>query len=81
MPQGGGVIAVLVSGGDHQQAETNDLGERMHHPIRRPGVVQAAREPIADTKVGFDLAQRQNSGVRGQLAAIEPDDDILAGDR
>jgi hypothetical protein len=63
MPQRRGVVAILVSGGNHQQTETDDLGERMNHPIRGSGVVQATGQTIGDAKAAFDRPERQNSSI------------------
>jgi hypothetical protein len=79
-PQSGGVVAVFIPGGDHQQPEPDDLGQSVDRLPRRPRIVQAGGQPLGHAKAALDLAQRQHPGIRGKLAAVEPGHNGLAGD-
>jgi hypothetical protein len=76
-----GVVAVLVPGRDHEQAEADDLRQSMNDPPGRPRVFQARRKPVGDPQPLFDLPQAQHTGIRGQPPAIEAGDHGFAGDR
>src|SRR2546430_10263332 len=45
-----GVVAVLVAGGDHQEAEADDVGESVRDLIRRTLVLDTACETIGDAQ-------------------------------
>src|SRR4051812_31584518 len=60
----GGVVAVLVAGGDHQEAEADDVGESVRDLIWRTLVLDTACETIGDAQPLLDLAQHQDSAVR-----------------
>ena len=77
----GGVVAVFVAGGDHQQPKTDDVGEAVRDLIRRTRVFDAGGQTIGDAKALFDLAQHQNAAVRRQQSAVEFSHNGLAGDR
>jgi hypothetical protein len=57
-----GVIAVLVAGGDHQEAEADDVGER--DLIGRTRVLDTAGETIGDAQPLLGFAQHQDAAVR-----------------
>ena len=76
-----GVVAVLVAGRDHEQAEADDLRQSMNDPPGRPGIFQARRKPVGNPKPLLDLPQAQHTGIRGQPSAIEAGDHGFAGDR
>ena len=59
-----GVVAILVAGGNHQQAKADDLRQAMHNLLRHPRVLQAGREAVGNTHPAFDLAQRQQTAFR-----------------
>jgi hypothetical protein len=59
-----GVVAVLVAGGDHQEAEADDIGESVRDLIWRTLVLDTACETIGDAQPLLDLAQHQDSAVR-----------------
>ncbi len=63
-PQGCGVVAVLVAGGDHQQAEADDVGEGVHDLVGRARIVDAGGQPLGDTQPLLDLAQHQHARRR-----------------
>ncbi len=44
VPQGTVVVAVLVAGRDHQRAEADDVGQAVPDRLRRPRVIDVARE-------------------------------------
>ena len=76
-----GVVAVLVAPGDHQQAKTNDVGERVRDLLRRTRIDDAGGQAFGDAKTLLDLAQNQHAGVRRQQPAVELGDDLLGPDR
>ena len=76
-----GVVAVLVTPGDHQQAKTNDVGERVRDLLRRARIDDAGGHAFGDAKTLLDLAQNQHAGVRRQQPAVELGDDLLGHDR
>lgn len=76
-----GVVAVLVSRRDHQQAKAQDVRHAMPHPSGQAGILDAGRQTLRETKPLIDLPQRQNTGIGGELPAIEAGDDGLAAYR
>ena len=79
--QAGRVVAVLVAGGDHQHPEADDVGERMHGAAGITRIVDAGGQTVGDFEPALDLAQNQQTAVGGQPAAVEPGDDLFAGNR
>jgi hypothetical protein len=79
--QAGGVVAVLVAGGDHQEPEADDVGERMHGAAGITRIVDAGGQTLGHLKPLLDLAQDQQTAVGRQPAAVEPGDNLLALDR
>ena len=79
--QGFAVVGVRVAGGDHQRPEADHLGEAVMDPLRRPRVLDAARQPLGEAEPALDLGQHQHARVRGQPAAVEGDVHRLAADR
>lgn len=63
VPQGGGVVAVLVAGRDHQQAEADDVSEAVPDLLRRSRVIEAGGLAIGDTEAALDLFQRQHAAI------------------
>lgn len=59
-----GVIAVLVAGGDHQEAEADDVGESVRDLIGRTRVLDTAGETIGDAQPLLGFAQHQDAAVR-----------------
>jgi hypothetical protein len=53
----------------------------MAHPLRRPRVLDAARQPLGQAELAPDPRQQQHAGVRGQPAAVEGNVNRLATDR
>ena len=45
-----GVVAVRVAGGDHQEAEADDVGESVRDLIRRARILDTASETISDAQ-------------------------------
>ena len=76
-----GIIAVLVSGGDHQHAKADHLGQPVRNPLRRTRVPQARGQAIGQSQPTFDLAQGQQSAFRRQPAAIKTGNHGLALNR
>jgi hypothetical protein len=77
-PQLVGVIAVLVTGRNHQHAEADDLGQSMLNPPRGARVVQTGREPIRHPDPALDLAQRQQTTFRRQPPTVKASDNSPA---
>jgi hypothetical protein len=59
-----GVVAVLVAGGDHQEAEADDVGESVRDLIRCALILDTASKTISDAQPLLDLAQHQDAAVR-----------------
>ena len=76
-----GVVAVLVAGRDHQQAEADDFGESVSDLIWRTRIPDAVGQTIGHAQSLLDFAQDQDTAVRRQQAAIEFRDHGLARDR
>jgi hypothetical protein len=81
MTQGIAVVAVLVAGDDRQHPEPDDLGQGVIDLGRVARVVQAAGQTVRQTQAIFDLAEQQQTSVRGQHAPIETDIQRLAVNR
>ena len=79
--QADSVVAVLVAGGDHQEAEADDVGDRMQGTARITRIVDAGGQPLGDVQPLLDLAQNQQTAVGRQPAAVEAGNDRLALDR
>jgi len=62
--QAGGVVGVLVAGGDHQHPEAQNIGHAVDDTPWCARIGDAGRETIGEPKPGFDLAQRQYATVR-----------------
>ena len=76
-----GVIAVLVAGGDHQQAEAQHPGEAVADAFGRARIVDARSEAPRHAEALLDLTQRQQATIGGEGAAVEAGDDRPAQDR
>ena len=81
VPQRVGVVAILVAGGDHQQAEAQDVGHLMLDPLGQAWVGDAGGQAPGQAEPALDLAQRQHAGIRGQRPTVEAGDEGLAQDR
>ncbi len=57
------VVAVLVAGGDQQRPDADHPGEPVLDPIRRPRILDAAREAIGNTEPALDLGEDQNAAA------------------
>jgi tRNA C32,U32 (ribose-2'-O)-methylase TrmJ len=75
-----GVVAVLVAGGDHQEAEADNVEKSVRDLIGRARVFDTVDETICDAKALLDLTERQNAPVRRQQPAIESRDNGLSCD-
>jgi hypothetical protein len=58
-----GIIAVLVAGGDHQQAEAQHLGKAVLDAIRRARIVDAFGEAPRHAQALLDLTQRKQPAI------------------
>ncbi len=63
VPQAVGIVAVLVAGGDHQQAEAQHLSEAMLDALRRARIVDARGGALGDAEARLDLTQRQQAAI------------------
>jgi hypothetical protein len=79
-PQRAAVIGIRVAGRNQQHAEADHVGQGVTDPFRRPGVGEAACQPLGEPEPALDLGQQQNACVRGQPAAVEAEVDRLAAD-
>lgn len=80
LPQPVEIVAVLVAAADRQRAGLDQLDERMLDPGWITAIGQAGGEPRADAGCALGLAQQQEAAVRGLVAAIEIDCELLAAD-
>jgi hypothetical protein len=62
--KGIGVVAVLMASRDHQQAETNDVGEPVRDQFGYARINDAGGQTLSNAKTLLDLAQDQNTGIR-----------------
>lgn len=81
MPQAGGIVAILIASGDHQQAEAQHVCEAVPAPVRRARIVDAGGEAPGDAEVLLDLMQRQHAAIGREGAAVKAGDERLACDR
>jgi hypothetical protein len=79
--QARGVVAILVTGGDHHYPKSDHVGEAVHDLLLRARIVDAARQPLGHAKPLLDLPQYQNAGIRRQHPAIKTRLDRLARNR
>ena len=63
MPQAVGIVAVLVAGGDHQQAEAQHFGEAVLDALRRSRIVDAGGEAPGHAEARLNLTQRQQAAI------------------
>ena len=77
----GAVVGGLVAGGDQQRAEADHLREAVLDPLRRPRVLDAARQALGNVEPALDLGEHQNAAVRSQTTGIERHLYGLAADR
>jgi hypothetical protein len=73
------IVAVLVTGSDHQHAEADDVLDRMHHlrGLARIGNVRSQTRRKAETLL--DFAQGQQTTTGRKAFGIEGGDDRLVG--
>jgi hypothetical protein len=80
-PQAGGVVAVLIAGGDHQHAEPDYTGVAVDDLILRARIRAAARQPLGGAKALLGLPQNQNARIRRQRPAVKTRHERLAKNR
>jgi hypothetical protein len=68
------------TGGNRQQAETDDLRQAVRGAIGIARVGNAGGEPFGDTQPPLDLAQDKHAAIRRERAAIEAGDDVFFRD-
>jgi hypothetical protein len=76
-----GIVAVGVTGGDHQHAEPDDLGRAVHDPFRHARVLKTGRQSVGQPQPALNLAQGQQAAFRRQSAAVKAGNDRLAVNR
>ena len=79
--KGIGVVAVLMASRDHQQAETNDVGEPVRDQFGYARINDAGGQTLGNAKTLLNLAQDQNTGIRRQQPAVELGGDPFTGNR
>jgi len=62
---------VILTCRDHHQSEPDNVGKGVRDMIRRTGIIDAGSHTISYTKALLNLAQQQNTAVRGEQTAIE----------
>ena len=80
MAQAVSIVAVLIAGRDHQQAEAQHLGEAMLDALGRTRIVDARSETFSHAQARLDLAQRQQAAIGREGPSVEAGNDGLAGD-
>jgi hypothetical protein len=71
-----GVVAVLVAGGDHQEAEPHDVGESVRDLVRCARILDAASETISDAQsiqLQTGILHKLNWEHRSQGRGSQPD--------
>jgi hypothetical protein len=76
-----GIIAILIAGGEHQQAAAQHLGKAVLDAFGRARIVDAFGEAPRHAEALPDLTQRKQAAIGGERAAVEAGEDPLAGDR
>jgi hypothetical protein len=56
-----GIVAVRVTGGDHEHAEPDDFDWAMHDFVRCTRVIETSRQAIGKSQPALNLAQRQQA--------------------
>jgi hypothetical protein len=77
----GGVVAILIAGGNHLHAEADHIGHAVDDLVRATRIVDAARQTVSHTQPFLHLGQSENPTVGRQHAAVEAGNDGLAADR
>ena len=62
--QPAGIVAIFVTGRDHQHAKADDLIKTVHDALRVAWVRDACRKPSSDIEPPLHLAQHQHSAIR-----------------
>ena len=75
-----GIIAILITGGNHLHAEADHVGQAVDDLVRAARIIDASRQTLGHPQPPFHLGQRQNTTIRGQHAAVKTGDDALAAD-
>jgi hypothetical protein len=74
------VIAVGIARRDQQRPVADHLGNPVPHPFRVARVFDAGGQAVGELEALLDRRQQQDTGIRGQPAAVESDMHRLAGD-
>jgi len=75
------VVAIGITRCDQQGAEADHLGKFMPHSVRVARIVETGGQPFGDLQPLFDGRQQQDTGIRSEPPAVEPDMYRLAGNR
>lgn len=76
-----GVVAVLITRRDHQQAKADDVGKRMHCGGGIAWIIDAGGDTVGDLEALLDPAQNQHTAIGRQAAAVETGDKVFPGNR
>ena len=75
------IVAVLVPAGDGEHPRSDHVGMGVDDAALITGVRHASAEHRGHAEPLFDLAQNENTAIRGELSGIERGCDVLAADR
>ena len=62
-PQAGGIVAILIAGGDHQQTKADDIGQTVSDQVRRTRILDAGRQTLGHLQTLLGLAQKQQAAI------------------
>ena len=78
MAQIGGVIAILISGGNHHDPETDDLLQAMPNLGRVAQVREAGCQQTGQPLPAFDLPQERQPGIGAHIRTVKAQQDRLS---
>jgi hypothetical protein len=71
--QGGGIVGILVTGGDLVDALTDQIEEGVLDALASAGIVKAGGDLLGETEGAVELRQEEEATVGGKGAARESD--------
>lgn len=78
MAQSGGVIAILISGGNHHHPETDDLLQAMPYLDRVAQVREAGCQQTGQPLPTLNLSQERQPGIGAHICTIKIKQDWFA---
>lgn len=63
-PERRGVIAVLITAGNHQRPEPDQISQAVHNLVLSAPVADTGRQPRGNTEALLDLPQHQHARIR-----------------